>query len=225
MKLLNKALTVITLLTTSFALYGAETGYEIELIIFEDATARYLSSEDWAYNDTLRHADDTNTKNTPTSDPEYKQIDWKSAKLAPNLEKLLNNSNYNVLLNTRWKQTGLDRNKAFEISLNSQLPPAVNSDTENQSLNPSFAPYITGTVKLIMSRYLHLNVNLQYHRPDIENTADQAFHVYPVVDERRMRSKEIHYIDHPLVGIIVLATPYKILNHESSDKPAEYKTL
>ena len=45
-------------------------------------------------------------------------------------------------------------------------------------------------------------------------------------DTRRMRSREVHYIDHPLVGIIILATPFKI----SSDKgktgaPGTYQTL
>ena len=33
---------------------------------------------------------------------------------------------------------------------------------------------------------------------------------YPVQTHRRMRSKEIHYIDHPLIGILVLATPFEL---------------
>lgn len=31
-----------------------------------------------------------------------------------------------------------------------------------------------------------------------------------IQDHRRMRSKEIHYMDHPLVGMIILATPYEL---------------
>lgn len=37
---------------------------------------------------------------------------------------------------------------------------------------------------------------------------------YPIVSHRRMRSKELHYIDHPLVGILVQINPVK-------KKPAE----
>ena len=40
-----------------------------------------------------------------------------------------------------------------------------------------------------------------------------------------MKSKEIHYIDHPLIGVIVLATPYEINTGKSDKKPFIYKTL
>ncbi|MDH3450858.1 MAG: peptidoglycan binding protein CsiV, partial [Gammaproteobacteria bacterium] len=33
---------------------------------------------------------------------------------------------------------------------------------------------------------------------------------YPVRYHRRMRSSELHYIDHPLVGILILVTPVEV---------------
>ncbi len=208
------------LLIISSPLYADETGYEIELIIFEDATARYLNSEDWSYNDILRHRETAETKNTPQNDAEYKELGWKSARLKANLDRLLNNSNFKVLLNKRWKQTGLDREKSFNIPINT-----LNIDLVDDHESPTSSSYITGTVKLIMSRYLHFNVNIQYHRPDLDEFGTKVLKIFPVVNERRMRSKEIHYIDHPLVGIVVLATPYKIKSDTGKTKPAGYKTL
>ena len=93
---------------------------------------------------------------------------------------------------------------------------------------------ISGDLKLIMSRYLHINTDLIYEKPKIGQSTQMAqpeytppnhqSDTYPLLFERRMRSREIHYIDHPMVGIIVLATPYK-LKEEEETTPAEYKTI
>lgn len=40
----------------------------------------------------------------------------------------------------------------------------------------------------------------------------------PVVDEQWMRNREIHYINHPMAGIIVLTTPYEIVDHSDNTK-------
>ncbi|MCK4950355.1 MAG: hypothetical protein KAS48_00950 [Gammaproteobacteria bacterium] len=40
-------------------------------------------------------------------------------------------------------------------------------------------------------------------------------------DHRRMRSKELHYIDHPLFGVIVIAMPYELPELPAEESPAE----
>lgn len=54
----------------------------------------------------------------------------------------------------------------------------------------------------------------------------QATHNQPLAnfrlqDHRRMRSKELHYIDHPLFGIIVKAMPYELPELPVEEPPAE----
>lgn len=211
MKPTYKILSLICLLIISTTLQAGKTGYEVELIIFEDATSRYINAEDWDYNDTLHNIKPIESKKNRADDPEYKKLNWDGAKLAKNLDKLKKNSNYRVLLHTRWKQTGLDRKNTFIIPVDtnkntlngSTLADADSSKTETNSTES----YITGHIALVMSRYLHFNVNLKYFKYQQNNN---EFKVYPVASERRMRSKEIHYMDHPMVGVIVLATPYKI---------------
>ena len=90
--------------------------------------------------------------------------------------------------------------------------------------------FLVGDFTLIMSRYLHVsstmtlyqsiepviaenNVELNNYEQDsipVERDIQTSYTSYPIKFERRMRSKEIHYIDHPMGGMIVLATPYKI---------------
>ncbi|RDH83786.1 MAG: hypothetical protein DIZ80_06510 [endosymbiont of Galathealinum brachiosum] len=212
-----------SLISVSFA---RETGYEVELIIFEDAKARYLQSEDWSYNDMLHNKKESEEK-AVDKDPEYKQLSWDDSKLSANVARLRNNHNYKILVTKRWKQTGLDRKHAFNIPIDSNINNSTSIELEKTDTSFStdnIEPYVTGNVKLIMSRYLHFNVNLKYIMPH-DNNGEIESMLLPVVDERRMRSREIHYIDHPLVGVVVLATPYEIKSTEENTKTTKYKTM
>ena len=249
-------LKLILLFLSSMSIsFANETGYEVELIVFEDSNARYLQSEDWTYNDMLRNKlasktiEEVEPEVDQKPDPEYKQLPWEGAKLTNQLERLLKNNNFRVLAAKRWKQTGLDRKHAFNISIDdSPEPPPVENDIEADKITdaspkdlveqdveetlplPKTEPYLTGNIKLIMSRYLHFNVDLQYIKPFEDAAGIVTNRVFPIINERRMRSREIHYIDHPLIGIMVLATPYEIPDQENqseSHKPpsTEYKTM
>jgi hypothetical protein len=117
-------------------------------------------------------------------------------------------------------------------------------------------PRLDGTLRLILSRYLHIQSDLLWRKPlppsqldfapinggtdtpqpaakgngsstlvmnsetdnssqsgevTTETTADSSalnYQVYRLQQSRRMRSNEVHYLDHPLFGIIVQVTPY-----------------
>ena len=46
----------------------------------------------------------------------------------------------------------------------------------------------------------------------------QANSTYPMQSHRRMRSKELHYIDHPLVGILIQINPVEINQIEQPEQ-------
>ena len=100
-------------------------------------------------------------------------------------------------------------------------------------------PRFVGTLKLSVSRYLHLDADLFYRRmssqlaavrvPDYVLWTDrpyptlrqlqgpafvaetwEAIRGFELKESRRMRSGEIHYLDHPYFGLIVLVTPYEL---------------
>jgi len=233
MKLFTPALALLALLIFSTSLRAAETGYIIELIIYEDTKGRYINSEDWSFNDQLQHTDNQPTGQPSDTDPEFQLLDWEKAKLNSSLKKITTHAPYRVLLNQRWKQTGLDRKHAINIAIDTraEIPQDDSLSETGENTPPTLTPevaesYITGNVRLIMSRYLHFNVRLEYYRPTTDETGAVSYRHFPIVSERRMKSKEVHYIDHPLVGIIVLATPYKIKSADDTTvQPANYKTL
>jgi len=99
---------------------------------------------------------------------------------------------------------------------------------------------LDGTVRVHRARYLHVQVDLLYYRPTdagidtmetpaddaksgtIADSPDIAFTeqllaeydaettLFRLTESRRMRSKELHYLDHPLFGVLVEAWPLEL---------------
>ena len=194
--------------------------YDVEIIIFEDKHARYLKNEVWNQKTT-----ETNVLAGNPGKPSkggIKTGSFKSIKpaiLKKQYKRINASSEYNVLFYGAWRQAGLEKSKAFEININ-QLKSAHTDKSENT---------LAGTFKLVLARYLHIYNQLNYQRKvtvtenseitGTDSTAsenqsealndDMAPHngLYPLNSHRRMRSKELHYIDHPLVGMLIQINP------------------
>ena len=202
--------------------------YDIEIIIFEDAHARYINSETWNKDvpDDVELPPDITISEKPTENLDELSLNEINATAYETLEpKILSNeykrinssSEYNVLFYSAWRQTGLDETNAFEIDIN-ELVNTHTGKSENS---------ISGNLKVVLARYLHFYADLDYQRQDDKknintDTADattdsstQAKETdddlikqsYPIQSHRRMRSKELHYIDHPLVGLLIQINP------------------
>jgi hypothetical protein len=77
--------------------------------------------------------------------------------------------------------------------------------------NPERA-YVDGLVRVSVERYLHLDLNLRLHLRATTTEATSLEYGVPEIrlrQRRRMRSKELHYFDHPRFGVIALITPYE----------------
>ena len=241
-----KLLTTIFLLflTTSYALAEDKDPsddrreYDIEIIIFEDAHARYLNSESWNQDtpDETESLTGISANNKP--DENLKKIAVKETNKLPHeplkanilygeYKNIKHSSQYNVLFYSAWRQAGLDKANAFEIDIN---------DLINKHKSKS-ANSISGNVKIVLARYLHFYADLNYQRPIVNNevstdTIDANVDAsaqttetdliskqsYPMQMHRRMRSKELHYIDHPLVGLLIQINPTEKAEKEETKK-------
>ena len=86
-----------------------------------------------------------------------------------------------------------------------------------------------GTVQLHLSRFLHVTVDLLYRSPPVPPPLQGA----PVVDgvlselklplryalriQRRVRSGDIHYLDHPAIGLLVIVRPQPVETQQIDD--------
>jgi hypothetical protein len=136
-------------------------------------------------------------------------------------------------------------------------PPLVPATEEDTKIGPE-NPELVGTVRLSVSRYLHLEADLIYRTevaqamarpvPDFDLWYDrpyatlhepqgpaytldtwQAVQGFRMFESRRMRSNELHYLDNPFFGLVVLVTPYElpqVEGKEPKETPAtEVRTL
>ncbi len=93
------------------------------------------------------------------------------------------------------------------------LPPLETS--EDDSAAPEIRE-LQGALRFHLSRYLHLEPILWFGK---DNAAGQRIWV-KIDQNRRMRSEELHYLDHPLFGLLVRITPWK---HPEQKKLDELK--
>jgi len=221
-----KTLTIIFLLLSNISHCLAETTesqenlkeYDIEIIIFEDAHARYINSESWRRDSSAAEevASDSKTKRiTKKSTELYTAVEPKI--LSKEYKRINNSSEFNVLLYSAWSQVGLKDSDAFKISIN-ELKNIHRGKSKNT---------ITGKIKIVLARYLHFYSQLEYQRQDNKNQPadlEQNINItvnnenYLMKNHRRMRSKELHYIDHPLVGILIQINPVKINQIEQPEQ-------
>jgi hypothetical protein len=124
-------------------------------------------------------------------------------------QRLSRDPAYAPLLHAGWVQAGLPEDQAPVFDLASL-----------GTANPR------GTVRLYLSRFLHVNLDLTYQAPaggapvnsgDLDEFAIAPR--YTLVNERNVRSGELHYFDHPAFGVLVKITPVAAQSGASSRRP------
>ena len=210
------------------------TEYDIEIAIFEDLSERYLDSEKWPR---IEHAippqenitDQVVEELLEPASAEYPDnndviniASNNSTMLDAHVKKLEASSRYKVLVHKSWRQTGLDAKSAIDIAIDSNKENKTGSSRimgiaaempgSTQDPDDELSSSISGTVKITLGRYLHIYTDLIYKKPSSRaplpvSLEDNRFSEFLIKSHRRMRSRELHYLDHPLVGMLVMALP------------------
>ncbi|MDT8403696.1 CsiV family protein [Sulfuriflexus sp.] len=147
--------------------------------------------------------------------------------------QLLASRQYRILNHIAWRQPTVDKSQARAVHVHDKLmreKDRVPSPLRNEPLLLNNLPdpleqadgsvekkRFDGTVTVSVSRYLHLKADITYYNPDVylgeqiarQNIDTPNIEHFKLVESRRMRSKEVHYLDHPYFGIIALITPYE----------------
>jgi hypothetical protein len=153
--------------------------YAVEMVIFANIEDEGMSRETWRA-DPGRPDVSRATPISATGD--VTAIGSSGYRLSGIWQVLRNSSQYRPLRHLAWTQRGRSRRSASEI--------LVGEDSDSK---------VYGTVSMSRSRFLHLDVDLL-----LRNNNSGSFRI---TNHRRMRSNELNYIDHPLFGILVIATP------------------
>ncbi len=186
----------------------SENWYHVEIISF----SQYKSPQDkenWsrpASTDMLQETD-LNAAPLPASlvNPQTRALDKKDFKLTAEAYSISRKRGYTIHSHQAWAIPGMEKDVAGWLILD--------SDSQN----------LTGKVRIYLSTYLHANVDARLLNPDWSATSMQpadsmavnarpvyTSHRYiPFKSNRRMKLDELHYIDHPMAGMLIKVERYK----------------
>ncbi|WP_177418145.1 CsiV family protein [endosymbiont of Lamellibrachia barhami] len=125
-------------------------------------------------------------------------------------QHLSRSRNYKPLLHVAWRQQVIEPDQSQQLLL--ELPRPSNSQSAiDEPLR------LEGTIRVGVKRYLHLATDLLLRQWETEEGIKgdslefrPAFRAFRMQSQRRMRSGEIHYLDHPIIGVLFLASRYEL---------------
>lgn len=241
MKTLSKAILTFLLFSISLSVSAEEEirYYDVEVILFENLDNIARQSENWPSSIELVLPETLIEIGKPYPGPipkqfkprlTFKPLAKKDLQLQEKASRIDKSKTRRVLLHTGWRQPGMPRDKAMSVYFKHTVGGAspINVNTEASS-NPAAmsrlaqpqAGELEGMIKVILSRYLHVETDIVF-RPQREELQEDIFSLelldqidQPVIyrlnqTRRRMRSRELHYLDNPVIGMLVLITPYEL---------------
>lgn len=185
---------------------AADRWFSVEIVVFDDLHNESLRAEHWPVDPgepSLRGAVEP-MRSSPAEPPgalhAYRLTTPTELSLGAVQNRLRRSSRYRPLLHVGWRLPGLSRSAARPVHVS---PGLVKGGASTE-----FAT-VDGTVTVSLARYLQVDLDLLYTRPasGVAAAPDSAPSRFRLVSERRMRSGELHYVDHPLFGVLILVTP------------------
>lgn len=156
--------------------------YEIEVLVFENRLPDLDGGEQWGTGRATtaqEAADAVNLATTPAG-----------SDLAGIAAALQNDGRYRLLTHRRWVQAA--DNKAASN--------AVVLQTDNREID--------GHVRFYMSRFLHVELNVAFQPQVAALGGTEAVPApYRLAEQRRIKSQELNYFDHPKFGALVRVVP------------------
>jgi hypothetical protein len=209
--------------------------YQIEIIVFQHDQDHY-GSESWPPVQATSRQGSTAIRlksggGQETRTEDYARLPASSRQLNHLASRLKNNENYHVLTHVAWRQPVRNRSSSIpvtirggeryqnEYELSGQVTLAVQrylhlkADLAFRVFEPRRQDQVPFQQNADRTRYEVSD--LVEGKPLPEQFKDPMLPDYVIArnfilkESRKMRSKEIHYIDSPVIGLIIQCTPYK----------------
>jgi len=214
-KIITRLNTIVALLLLSCPLLSFAQGieYDVEVIIFENLRDTTVDSSDTLLLPVVQDAQPIPERSIPGA--AIQPIG--ELRLQVEAEKIRNSGSHRLMYHGGWRQGSIDEENAPYMSIElgssfTMLTEQGDADSVylrgylNPPLNPEFdlrerrSARLFGGIKVWVGRFLHFDTLLAYTPPG-------ADYSYSFQSERRLRSRQLNYIDNPKVGIITKIFP------------------
>lgn len=212
-------------LSQAIAAENEATWYDVELILFKQGSPGTGNTEHWpadpgspdwsnSINLVPAGAEKTDQQQPFTLLP---RKDWRLTPVFNALHKT--RGEIEPLFHQAWRQPVASSGSAKTINLRSA-----------QLGETTVAPF-EGVIKISVSRYLHVDLDLLLKQatlpPTPSNNAEAllspSYGSVRFTGNRRMRSGEVHYIDHPMMGALILISRIEVPQEEPGSTAAAEK--
>ena len=194
-----------------FSSLGHARDYLIEVVLFETVAGQNLSSGGLYY-PRMQNSLRLGTEDAVAEG--FLPVE-QNLTLSENAASIAASSRYRLLRHLSWRQPGLaaDDAKAVRVALGNTIDmyipadrrqytdfyPATANPTPNNTESISTFT-LNGTISVRLGRFLHMDTRLVF-------TDDQTGQSFRLLQTRKMRSRELHYIDNPRFGLLTQITP------------------
>ncbi|MFP4129700.1 MAG: CsiV family protein [Halorhodospira sp.] len=129
--------------------------------------------------------------------------------LAPHWRALVRSEAYDPLYHLAWVQPALSREASVAVPVPYHWrPPNEAAATGQAPQPPRYRPPVYGLLRVYKERHIHAVADLRVHRravdPDAGAEALVRAPLHRLVQGRRMGSGELHYLDHPAIGVLIV---------------------
>jgi len=192
--------------------------YQFEIILFERIAPGAGATEAWPDDPGTPSRLDAlplrirppKTGGDPAKPIPYATLPRSAWRLTGLEQRLKRSRNYHPLLHLAWRQPVVDPKRAQRLYL--ELPQGQGSRV---GVGLTTQPKLEGTLSVGVKRYLHLRLDLLLRRLVMGDATGPGaglgphYQPYRLQARRRLRSGELHYIDHPILGVLFLASKYQ----------------
>lgn len=211
--------------------------YRIEVIVFANNNPNNFVEEEWPQSIPSPDISKAVALFDGQQSPGFKVLPAKDYALDDEARRLQDSGHYTVLAHVAWEQPGLTFNQAIPVSLEAgrdyaPLYPALTTPryvSQNGQTVEIPAPVhlyrLSGTIKVVLSHYLHFYTNLALnvptspqtatdgstsliedtdviHNPAAQPSLNGTLTQVHMIQQRRTRSRLLNYMDNPLLGVL-----------------------
>ncbi len=243
---MKQTLLLLTLALFNLSLQAAEIRYyDVEVIIFEHLQNDSRNAEQWPLQ-MEREVPEKLVEiggEWPGGRPEefdpklsFKPLPKNKWRLMAEAEKINKSNSRRLLAHVAWVFPGLSQEQAISVHFNQPVPTLANADESTPAVDTPVleSGTLDALIRISLARYLRVETDLLFsldepaavensllNENELESNADATltpryFHVQQL--RRRIRSTELHYLDHPILGMLIMFTPHKIKVKTSAKK-------
>lgn len=186
--------------------------YQVEVIVFKNLNPQGFNDEQWP-DDPMpalpKNRIELNRYNPNTPVTAYEQLPRQDFTLKKERHALRLSKNFRPILHVAWLQPGDATTPVHIYGGDAYNNDGKVIDPDDSDITQATSFEFNGSIKIKLDRFFNVTSNMNYCIPNTSSDKEGNLQCFNSLQTRRMRSKELNYLDHPLFGLLIKITKAK----------------